>query len=270
MSNPGKSRDTASSASGNEEWEKMLGPSLIQHSKTAGTSNNGGGEPAPTKYTTLKTGDALKDKEFVLLYFSASWCPPCQAFSPMLKSFYKLVNDKIEIIYISSDKSVSQFEEYFGTMPWLSLPVAGTAAIKSALAQSMQISGIPALIVMTREGGLFVTDKAREQVTTCVRNSGSSNAAQDNAKELVRQWREDVPAVPLSEAKIGSGGGSQGIMGLVMALLKNPAAIFAIVYFVKWAMRKHQTLTQQGGEEGVDDAAAALNVEEHGAEEQEF
>ena len=84
------------------------------------------------------TGELLKDKELVLLYFSASWCPPCKAFSPVLMDFYKAISEKgkMEIVYISSDKSLQEFEEYFKKMPWLSIPLEqGSAAIKSNLAE---------------------------------------------------------------------------------------------------------------------------------------
>ena len=257
MADP-NSGGTTPPATSSSPWEKMLGPTLIQHNnnKSNGTTAGEGGDGKAAKYKTISTVEALKDKELVLLYFSASWCPPCQSFSPILKSFYALASDQIEIVYISSDQSIHQFDEYYGKMTWLSLPTSGTKEIKNALASSMKINGIPALIVMTKDGGLFVTDKAREQVTACMRYptsspSSSSTSIQENAKELVRQWVEDTKAVPLSDAKLGSSPG--GIMGFIYTLLKNPAAIFALLYFVKWFMRKHQTLTQQGEEQLVDD-----------------
>ena len=34
--------------------------------------------------------DALAGKAIVCLYFSAHWCPPCRAFTPVLKDFYEV------------------------------------------------------------------------------------------------------------------------------------------------------------------------------------
>ena len=32
--------------------------------------------------------EALADKKIILFYFSAHWCPPCRAFTPILNDFY--------------------------------------------------------------------------------------------------------------------------------------------------------------------------------------
>lgn len=86
-------------------------------------------------------GDKLKSKEdgeiatasicgegkYVGLYFSAHWCPPCQAFTPTLANFYNSSTVQkgeklLEIVFISSDKNEDQFDEYYNRMPWLALP----------------------------------------------------------------------------------------------------------------------------------------------------
>lgn len=60
------------------------------------------------------TLELMEGKELVGLYFSASWCPPCKAFSPILADFYKAIatRGRLEIVYISSDKTVDEFEGY--------------------------------------------------------------------------------------------------------------------------------------------------------------
>lgn len=55
---------------------KMLGPELLTHAD-------------PTKPTGVlrPTDEVLAQKKFVILYFSASWCPPCKKFT----SFFSIV-----------------------------------------------------------------------------------------------------------------------------------------------------------------------------------
>jgi nucleoredoxin len=59
----------------------------------------------------------LKNADVVALYFSASWCPPCKTFSPILREFYLAAakDNGLEIVYISSDREVESFEEYVST-----------------------------------------------------------------------------------------------------------------------------------------------------------
>jgi nucleoredoxin len=38
--------------------------------------------------TAVSADQALSSKKVVLFYFSAHWCPPCRAFTPLLKDFY--------------------------------------------------------------------------------------------------------------------------------------------------------------------------------------
>lgn len=59
------------------------------------------------------------------LYFSAHWCPPCRAFTPMLGEFYnnlKAAGKSLEIVFVSSDRDEAQWKEYYHSMPWLALP----------------------------------------------------------------------------------------------------------------------------------------------------
>lgn len=61
------------------------------------------------------------------LYFSAHWCPPCRGFTPKLAEWYNNFKkgpngSKLEIVFVSSDRDESSFDEYYGEMPWLALP----------------------------------------------------------------------------------------------------------------------------------------------------
>lgn len=161
--------------------------------------------------------------------------PPCRAFSPVLKEFYKACADKgkLEIVYISSDKNLVQWQEYYGTMPWLSLPEGAnesSSAIKNQLAQTMKIRGIPTMIVLEVKTGNFVTVTGREDVT----QAGSDTTKGD---EVIQAWKT-MDAVPLEEADMGGGAsGPTGIMAVIFYILKNPIYIFGLLYFYKQAVK---------------------------------
>merc|ERR1712173_208121 len=72
----------------------------------------------------VEAKSALSEKDLVLIYFSAKWCPQSERYTPMLKEFYEKVSDKgVEIIFASWDKSseemLSNMKESHGD--WLAL-----------------------------------------------------------------------------------------------------------------------------------------------------
>ena len=48
------------------------------------------------------------------LYFSADWCPPCRAFTPVLTELYQNIHPekKVKVIFISSDHDEQSFHQY--------------------------------------------------------------------------------------------------------------------------------------------------------------
>jgi len=92
------------------------------------------------------------------LYFSAHWCPPCRGFTPKLAEFYKNgLKDKLEIIFVSSDRDEGAFAEYHGEMPWPALPFAKRDA-KDKLSKACGVNGIPTFAVIDPAGNIITTD----------------------------------------------------------------------------------------------------------------
>jgi len=94
----------------------------------------------------------IKDKH-IMLYFSAHWCPPCRRFTPILSAAYtemrkKVGSDKFELIFVSSDRDQSQYDEYRGEMSFPALAFADREA-KNGLAKRFDVQGIPKLIMLS-------------------------------------------------------------------------------------------------------------------------
>jgi len=74
--------------------------------------------------STLEADSALSNKELVLIYFSANWCPPSKSFTPILKEFYDVVaKEGVEIINVSWDQSSEEMLTYMKEShgDWLAL-----------------------------------------------------------------------------------------------------------------------------------------------------
>lgn len=127
----------------------------------------------------------------VALYFSAHWCPPCRAFTPVLKNFYEEVKKSggpFEILFVSADKSEQEGKEYFASAHgnWLMTEFAQTQAVSKAF----DVKGFPTLVVID-SGGKPIAMDARSQVQTAVQ--GGPQAIMQVFTEWQKQcgdWRE--------------------------------------------------------------------------------
>jgi thiol-disulfide isomerase/thioredoxin len=106
----------------------------------------------------IPLADALGGKEFVLLYASAHWCPPCRKFTPMLVNWYKTVRQKVEIVFLSADHDQNGFQSYFSTQPWMAVDFDDDA--REQLMAAIHVSGIPRLVVIHADSGKIVEDNA--------------------------------------------------------------------------------------------------------------
>eukprot|EP00389_Voromonas_pontica_P007148 GDKH01010777.1.p1 GENE.GDKH01010777.1~~GDKH01010777.1.p1 ORF type:complete len:156 (+),score=53.03 GDKH01010777.1:131-598(+) len=100
--------------------------------------------------------EVLGDAEFIGIYFSAHWCPPCRGFTPVLAESYKKMDAagaKIKFVFSSSDRTPEEFEGYYGDMPWDAVPYdqAGRTASQK-LSGKFGVRGIPFLVFVNKDG----------------------------------------------------------------------------------------------------------------------
>lgn len=106
------------------------------------------------------SGDSLKKFEikerplkYYIFYYTASWCGPCQKFTPSLVDFYQNYKNKnFEIVLISSDQNKKAMEGYAVSkkMPWPQLKFDKVAEFRKNFQHGVR--GIPSVIVCDLEG----------------------------------------------------------------------------------------------------------------------
>lgn len=120
-------------------FSSILGKEIIQ-------KNN-------SKYQTVSTNTHLAGK-IVGLYFSSSWCPPCQHFTPQLIKFYNKYHQdsNFEIVLIPyHEQSQKEFNDYFSKMSWYSLSHKDNMSI-TKLIKDYQCVTVPSLIFLNAKG----------------------------------------------------------------------------------------------------------------------
>jgi nucleoredoxin len=105
----------------------------------------------------------LDEVDHVLIYFSAKWCGPCKLFTPKLVEFYNEVNKdgkKVEIVFVSADNEEEEFEEYYGSMPWLAVEFDD---VLDEVMEKYPAGSIPKLTLLNKDGSVKI-DNVKEAV----------------------------------------------------------------------------------------------------------
>lgn len=165
-------KDPASLAGQETPMELILGPELF----------------AEGRLIRRSVLACTKDRDLMLLYFASKWNRECKEFYPALKDFYCTIAlpQNLEIVYVSHDRSLSDFKEIFATMPWPAMPT-GTSSLKNELAKNLKIIETPALAVLDTATGWCITTHAMSDVAALERKNF------DQANNLVNTWRTIKP-----------------------------------------------------------------------------
>lgn len=112
------------------------------------------------------------------LYFSASWCGPCRAFTPELVKLRDRKDDQFEVVFVSSDRSAEDQQAYMKDydMEWPAIPF--DSPLRRELGAKYGIRGIPSLVIVDDQGNLITKDGRSEM-------SGSDA----DARKALREWR---------------------------------------------------------------------------------
>ncbi|RNE96389.1 tryparedoxin [Trypanosoma conorhini] len=153
--------------------------------------------------STVDAATALKGKKYLLLYFSASWCPPCRLFTRQLAEFYESFHEShgFEVIFLSRDRGEGPMRAYFYNQKysrlalrggegshgdWLAVPYARANAIGPALMQRYAVQGIPTLLLFDLETAELLTRNARNLVARNLDTAEGFPWAGDADTELMK------------------------------------------------------------------------------------
>ena len=103
------------------------------------------------------------DGKIVGLYFSASWCRGCAAFSRIFVPFRNKHQEKFEVVMVGFDYSLPEMHDYMTkyNMEWTAIPYESPARI--AMKERFKVSEIPTLIIFAPNGKV-ITQDGKEQV----------------------------------------------------------------------------------------------------------
>jgi nucleoredoxin len=109
---------------------------------------------------------SLSTKPYLLLYFSAAWCPTCHVVTPLLAGFYQqhAGGDAFEVAFVSADETEAKQRAYVADfkMPWPAVPFERAQTV----CELYDIGTYPFLIVFAADGSVVTqSERAGTYVT---------------------------------------------------------------------------------------------------------
>uniref|UniRef100_K3WG77 protein-disulfide reductase n=1 Tax=Globisporangium ultimum (strain ATCC 200006 / CBS 805.95 / DAOM BR144) TaxID=431595 RepID=K3WG77_GLOUD len=118
----------------------------------------------------VPTDQALENKSVVGLYFTASTCHPCQAFTPILATVYRnmslaaykslAMKDQMDVVLVSMDRDEFAFRDYLLQTPFLAVPFQ-RRQVAQDLWKRYDVKKIPTLIFVNEHGDEIERDGRR-------------------------------------------------------------------------------------------------------------
>lgn len=138
------------------------------------------------------------DGKLVGIYFSARWCPSCQAFSPKLVPFRDKNSQEMEVVMVSSDKNETEQFLYMKehNMLWPTMKFRSAPAFE--LKKKFAIDNIPTLVILSPAGELITRE-------------GRIDVANDPAGALTKWKSTPIPTPTPTTARAAASRSSGGM-----------------------------------------------------------
>lgn len=118
--------------------------------------------------------------KIIALYFSASWCPPCRAFSPLLVDLADRLQAEgkpFALVLVGRDQTKQKALDYMKSHKMTGYLIPPEADANKTLCTLYRVSGIPYLVVVDSDGNT-IDPSAR----------GTVQSSQGNADAAWSKW----------------------------------------------------------------------------------
>ena len=85
----------------------------------------------------------------------------------------------VEVVYISTDITDTQFKEHYAKMPWITIKY-DNKAMRDKLHKHYDIIGIPVLLVLDATSGFLISKKGRKDIC-------------DLGVGCIKNWEDEMP-----------------------------------------------------------------------------
>ena len=94
-----------------------------------------------------------------------------------------------EIVFVSSDRDLGSFENYYGKQPWKAIPFDQLQLVKQMLNMTYSVRGIPSLVILDAVSGSVVVpaSQSRQDVTS------ACHGGERSIELMFDSWLERVP-----------------------------------------------------------------------------
>lgn len=109
--------------------------------------------------------ESLQKINVIGIFFTGSWCPPCQTFANDLVNVYIEANSKekiLEIIQVSNEKNESDFKNSLDDKPWLFVHHNEPMIIQNLVGE-YKINYLPMLIIINKDR-VILSETGRKDV----------------------------------------------------------------------------------------------------------
>lgn len=110
--------------------------------------------------STITTAEYLEGKDYLMLYFSASWCGPCVRFTPLLNKWVEshAARLKVATVLVPADRGEVAAFSYLTHMTSFNTMLPFGSPEIAALNKKVGVEGIPTLAVFDASGNLITAD----------------------------------------------------------------------------------------------------------------